>query len=330
MYSQPFLKEWYSLQEITQFLRNQRQIVPPFKTLLKKLIASNLVEFYINLEGDGYEEGSVRIGTQENSFLAVKLVDPYPFAGYAGSLQQLQDFFHQQEETTIIIDGRYTSIELEALEEKGALFPAFFCGIFAIPIETFNDVNLSFSDEKSLYLPERAFYPSFELLDNPAQANSTYNFSFLMMEFSHARNQGLFKIEDIRIYLAADRMAAFIDYFKSEPQKAEKPEETVKNKSDEKRENPKNKKEMITRLVIESIQATAEAYPDLGGYQVINAVIEAMIEKQGYRKTDFLKPESYLKKVKNHPYSLTFPQNRGRYKKDQKPRINAVLTSYLN
>ncbi|MCT8824432.1 hypothetical protein KZ326_08920 [Glaesserella parasuis] len=325
MFSPTFLKEWFSLDEIAQFLKNQHRAEPPRKELLKQLVASNLVEFYFYLEGDGYDQGNVTIGRQKSDFLALSLADPAPYMDYAGSYQQLEDFLLQQEKTSIWIEGKETKIYLDFDDIERHFFPAFFCGMFTIPIETFNEINLLFSDEKSLYLPENAFYSSLELLDNPAQTNAVYNFNFLRMEFSHARGQGLLRLDDIRIYLPAYKMPEFIDYFKAKHPTA--PAKTVKNKSNKKAENPTDKKTIITHFVLESVKATAEANKHCGGYQIINAVIEAMIEKQGYRKNDFLTPEAYLKKVKKAPYHLTFPKNSGRYKADQKPLINVILTA---
>lgn len=312
-----FIKEWFSVMEMGQFLKTHYQINYTPKALLQRLNRSNLVEFYINLKG-GTDDGDVRIGKKQSEVVKFDLKDPAPQAGYNGSLAQLQAV----KEEKIYWDNDRIYIVLEK-DEDGILFPCFFSGLFDIPSSVFNEINFLFSDEKTLYLPEQAIYSSFELLDNPAEENSKYQFNFLYIEFSHAKGQGAMNIEDIRIYLPSHIMGEFIDYFKTEAtEETPEPEKTVKNKSDNDTEKPTTKREIITPIVLSSIKSTAEAYPHLGGYQIVNAVLEALQDQKGYRKTDFMTPEAYLRKAKAE-YGLQFPRNSGRHK----PEIIAILTA---
>ncbi|QIA76056.1 hypothetical protein [Rodentibacter caecimuris] len=94
-----------------------------------------------------------------------------------------------------------------------------------------------------------------------------------------------------------------------------KTEKTVKNKSNPPPQNPtlRSKKEFFTPMILASMHATAKAYPHLGGYQIINAIIARLIDERGFRTPDFYTPEAYLKKFKKI-YDHPFPRNSGRNK----------------
>ena len=105
--------------------------------------------------------------------------------------------------------------------------------------------------------------------------------------------------------------------------KAEKTIKTVKNKSNDSKENstPRNKKDFFTPLILASIHATAQAYPHLGGYQIVNAVLDTLKDKQGFKTSDLYTVEGYLGKYKR-TYNATFPRNSGRHK----AQITAIIT----
>ena len=112
-----------------------------------------------------------------------------------------------------------------------------------------------------------------------------------------------------------------------QPPKTEKTIKTVKNKSNDNKENqtPRNKKDFFTPLILASINATAKAYPDLGGYQIVNAVLNALQEQKGLKKTDLYTVEGYLKKYKK-VYNTTFKANSGRHK----AKITAIITAAID
>ena len=112
-----------------------------------------------------------------------------------------------------------------------------------------------------------------------------------------------------------------------QPPKTEKTIKTVKNKSNEKSENrtPRNKKDFFTPLILASIHATAQAYPHLGGYQIVNAVLDTLKDKQGFKTSDLYTVEGYLGKYKR-AYNATFPRNSGRHK----AQITAIITEPAN
>lgn len=322
-----FLKEWYTLDEINNFIKNTLQITIPKKFLLKQLYEGKLADFSIYLKG-GEHYGKIEIGTLEYKEVKIFFQEPFKdYAGYdeEGSYQQLERFVKQQKKAKI--EGSSIQILIEYDEKNDKLISPSFEGFFVIPHIVFFDENFLFSGDDSLFLPASSFYQSLELVTNPANEKSSYNFSFLTLEFNHIKEQVFFKLDDVRIEFHINHFGEVIDYFKKQLSPPTAPAKTVKNKSNKKAENPTDKKTIITHFVLESVKATAEANKHCGGYQIINAVIEAMIEKQGYRKNDFLTPEAYLKKVKKAPYHLTFPKNSGRYKADQKPLINVILTA---
>ena len=317
-----FLKEWFTLNEINLFLRKKYQIDITNKSLLKHLFDNHLASFYLYIEG---KDGKIIINK--------KLVDgryylndymPNETAKDEGSLAQLIEFAKTQQ-TPIIISRKYTKISLIYESEELKLLE--FSGLFSLSSLAFNDSYFLFSDENNLYLPENDFYFSEELLTNPANPETTYNFGFIHLQFNHAIGQGLISVDDIKVEIPGYKMQELIDYFEQistpQPPKTEKTIKTVKNKSNEKSENrtPRNKKDFFTPLILASINATAKAYPDLGGYQIVNAVLDTLKDKQGFKTSDLYTVEGYLGKYKR-TYNATFPRNSGRHK----AQITAIIT----
>ena len=241
-----------------------------------------------------------------------------------GSLAQLIEFAKTQQ-TPIIISRKYTKISLIYESEELKLLE--FSGLFSLSSLAFNDSYFLFSDENNLYLPENDFYFSEELLTNPANPETTYNFGFIHLQFNHAIGQGLISVDDIKVEIPGYKMQELIGYFEQistpQPPKTEKTIKTVKNKSNEKSENrtPRNKKDFFTPLILASIHATAQAYPHLGGYQIVNAVLDTLKDKQGFKTSDLYTVEGYLGKYKR-TYNATFPRNSGRHK----AQITAIIT----
>ncbi|HDZ3645687.1 Uncharacterised protein [Mannheimia haemolytica] len=322
MFKQPFFKEWFTLAEIAQFLRNVHKINYSHLELLKRLDDSNLVEFYIYLSG-GYDLEGLYIGTQEREieFTAFILSEYMYDTDYNGSFQQLEDFILAQNGEEVEIKGENTKIYIKYDDEEKECYPTLFSGLFSLPLEIFNEQNFLFSDGTALYLPEYAFYSTFELVENPAKSNSSYNFSFLLIQFDHSKGQGKINLDDIKIHLPAYTMQDFIAYFAPNqiPNQPEQRLEAVKNKSNEK---PKNGKDFYNDAMFESIKLTAEANPNAGGYTIINAVIEAFCEHYHIKKHDLYGNKHYLEQSKAK-YKMTFPDRRGR----QKIELNVIIAS---
>ncbi|MDU7462949.1 MAG: hypothetical protein E7K78_01820 [Haemophilus haemolyticus] len=317
-----FLKEWFTLNEINLFLRKKYQIDITNKSLLKHLFDNHLASFYLYIEG---KDGKIIINKKSvdgryylNDYM------PNETAKDEGSLAQLIEFAKTQQ-TPIIISRKYTKISLIYESEELKLLE--FSGLFSLSSLAFNDSYFLFSDENNLYLPENDFYFSEELLTNPANPETTYNFGFIHLQFNHAIGQGLISVDDIKVEIPGYKMQELIDYFEQistpQPPKTEKTIKTVKNKSNEKSENrtPRNKKDFFTPLILASINATAKAYPDLGGYQIVNAVLDTLKDKQGFKTSDLYTVEGYLGKYKR-TYNATFPRNSGRHK----AQITAIIT----
>lgn len=317
-----FLKEWFTLNEINLFLRKKYQIDITNKSLLKHLFDNHLASFYLYIEG---KDGKIIINKKSvdgryylNDYM------PNETAKDEGCLAQLIEFAKTQQ-TPIIISRKYTKISLIYESEELKLLE--FSGLFSLSSLAFNDSYFLFSDENNLYLPENDFYFSEELLTNPANPETTYNFGFIHLQFNHAIGQGLISVDDIKVEIPGYKMQELIDYFEQistpQPPKTEKTIKTVKNKSNEKSENrtPRNKKDFFTPLILASINATAKAYPDLGGYQIVNAVLDTLKDKQGFKTSDLYTVEGYLGKYKR-TYNATFPRNSGRHK----AQITAIIT----
>ena len=314
-----FLKEWFTLNEINLFLRKKYQIDITNKSLLKHLFDNHLASFYLYIEG---KDGKIIINKKSvdgryylNDYMPNETVKD------EGSLAQLVEFAKTQQ-TPIIISRKYTKISLIYESEELKLLE--FSGLFSLSSLAFNDSYFLFSDENNLYLPENDFYFSEELLTNPANPETTYNFGFIHLQFNHAIGQGLISVDDIKVEIPGYKMQELINYFEqiSTPQPP-KTEKTVKNKSNEKSENrtPRNKKDFFTPLILASIHATAQAYPHLGGYQIVNAVLDTLKDKQGFKTSDLYTVEGYLGKYKR-TYNATFPRNSGRHK----AQITAIIT----
>lgn len=322
MFKHPFFKEWFTLAEIAQFLQNVHKIRYSSLELLKHLDASNLVEFCVYLSG-GYDIEGLYIGKEQKEIEFTDFIlSEYMYdSAYTGSYQQLEDFAVSQADNEVKIKGENTEIYLKYDDEKKECYPTFFSGLFILPHQIFNEHNFLFSDGTSLYLPETAFYSSFEVVENPAQPNSSYNFSFLLIQFDHSKGQGKISIDDIKIYLPAYAMQDFIAYFAPNqiPNQPEQRLEVVKNKSNEK---PKNGKDFYNDAMFESIKRTAEANPNAGGYTIINAVIEAFCERYHIKESDLYTDKHYLKQSKAK-YKMTFPDRRGR----QKIELNVIIAS---
>lgn len=317
-----FLKEWFTLNEINLFLRKKYQIDITNKSLLKHLFDNHLASFYLYIEG---KDGKIIINKKSvdgryylNDYM------PNETAKDEGSLAQLIEFAKTQQ-TPIIISRKYTKISLIYESEELKLLE--FSGLFSLSSLAFNDSYFLFSDENNLYLPENDFYFSEELLTNPANPETTYNFGFIHLQFNHAIGQGLISVDDIKVEIPGYKMQELIGYFEQistpQPPKTEKTIKTVKNKSNEKSENrtPRNKKDFFTPLILASIHATAQAYPHLGGYQIVNAVLDTLKDKQGFKTSDLYTVEGYLGKYKR-TYNATFPRNSGRHK----AQITAIIT----
>lgn len=317
-----FLKEWFTLNEINLFLRKKYQIDITNKSLLKHLFDNHLASFYLYIEG---KDGKIIINKKSvdgryylNDYM------PNETAKDEGSLAQLIEFAKTQQ-TPIIISRKYTKISLIYESEELKLLE--FNGLFSLSSLAFNDSYFLFSDENNLYLPENDFYFSEELLTNPANPETTYNFGFIHLQFNHAIGQGLISVDDIKVEIPGYKMQELIGYFEQistpQPPKTEKTIKTVKNKSNEKSENrtPRNKKDFFTPLILASIHATAQAYPHLGGYQIVNAVLDTLKDKQGFKTSDLYTVEGYLGKYKR-TYNATFPRNSGRHK----AQITAIIT----
>ena len=243
-----FLKEWFTLNEINLFLRKKYQIDITNKSLLKHLFDNHLASFYLYIEG---KDGKIIINKKSvdgryylNDYM------PNETAKDEGSLAQLIEFAKTQQ-TPIIISRKYTKISLIYESEELKLLE--FSGLFSLSSLAFNDSYFLFSDENNLYLPENDFYFSEELLTNPANPETTYNFGFIHLQFNHAIGQGLISVDDIKVEIPGYKMQELIDYFEQistpQPPKTEKTIKTVKNKSNEKSENrtPRNKKDFLRR-----------------------------------------------------------------------------------
>ena len=323
-----FLSGSYTLEELSRLISKKYGLNYQPKQLLKILEDAHISSSYIYLSG-GINSDYLIIGKHQCKAASYEFKDylvPYgkpSTEDYAGSLQELKDYFIKTGKNTLKLSEQDFTMEMFYDVKKDTITPEHFEGLFFIPPKSFNELNFLLSDDDSIYLPNYARYDSASLIDNPARERASYNFSFLYIIFDEIRGRGIVKIADI--WLDVD-FNALDEYFKKRAfkttttettEETPKTEKTVKNKSNKRAQNPTDKRKVIEPAVLESIKRTAEANPHLGGYQIINAVIAAMKIEQRYIETDFFTPEAYLKKVKSR-YGITFPRNSGRKKAEVK------------
>ncbi|MCK8944617.1 hypothetical protein MY791_05490 [Haemophilus influenzae] len=331
-------KSWFNVEEIHRLLKNNYKLEYSPKDIIKSLSKyPHIVEILFYAEYYG-ETNQLILGKQEQPFgkLEIKKNPRFPDE----YLTRYFDTLSTRSETTYTAD--HSELIVKLIDNKPII--QLYKGLLFVPDFCLSESMLAITDEHTLILPETAFYDPFDFFIERTKSLFSLKFrpDYLFMRFNGSIEQGMLNIADLRIH--ADDFSYIANIFEYEsqrqeedenaeadeeqpntpqPPKTEKTIKTVKNKSNEKSENrtPRNKKDFFTPLILASIHATAQAYPHLGGYQIVNAVLDTLKDKQGFKTSDLYTVEGYLGKYKR-TYNATFPRNSGRHK----AQITAIIT----
>lgn len=335
-------KSWFNVEEIHRLLKNNYKLEYTQKEIVKTLAKyPHIVEILFYAEY--YDEtNQLILGKQEQLFGKLECKkNPRFFDEYS---KRIFDQLIEKEETTF--NAINSELSVKVIDNKPRIHH--YKGLLFVPDFCFLESILNISDENKLILPETDFYDPFDFFQENSDRLLTLSFrpDFIFMRFNGAMGQGVLDIADLRIH--ATDFSDLENIFEYElqqqeknenieevetqsstqqPPKTEKPLETLKNKSNATKENrmPRTKKDFFTPMILASIHATAQAYPHLGGYQIVNAVLAALKAEKGFKTGDLYTLEAYLKKAKAH-YGLTFPRNSGRHK----AKITAIIIEQVD
>ncbi|MCW9698144.1 hypothetical protein [Avibacterium sp. 20-129] len=325
-----YTKQWFSLNALQRFIKQQFNAELSAKNILATLAQHSEIAILFNAN---YQRGTQPLLLGSNTYPTehFQLKAP-PIWGFEEITKQTILTTLKQKEA-IQLKAERTELSLQQIDGKPQITALH--GLLYVPPFSLTEEALAFSDENTLLLPEYSFYELFEGVEWTYNDNViTHHPEFLYLAFSDPTVEHTLAMADLRFYL--DDPAQLTGIFsainselgKNQPAAEFNAAELIKNKSNENANNGteekiKNKKDFYNKAIFNAIKRTAEANPECGGYQIINAVIAEMKARYNLKENaDFHSIRYYLDKAKKE-LKLSFPNNRG----NRKSEIHVILNA---